>query len=650
MGKKPDTTRFPARALKITFLLFYCFGTSQAQPGYTANDFGAFLPYTGIFQYGTNMGYFGPSWDNVAKANIATGNTALQVKGAGAFTYRVPLPEDFLEYWGYDIELSNFQHYQSLGVQDNTVFVGSPSAAHTDNASYDGCGISSRMFANMYEDIWDGGANGTPVNDNNYYALYLYKTVTRYKNYVKFWEIMNEPDYDISGTAWMEPGQPGNWWDNNPPPCALSNMRAPIYHYVRMLRISYEVIKSIDPNAYITVGGIGYPAFLDALLRNTDNPVDGTVSAAYPLGGGAYFDVLSYHNYPMYSLRYWDNGINNFAYKRHSDAAATEFLKVKDAMATVLENYGYNNSGFPAKHFICTENNIPRKEFGDYIGSDLAQLNYIIKALVGAQQKQIRQYYIFVLGDAQTLAAATDAYEVMGLYQKLEGVGPLTNGGVYGQQYTNEGIAFKTCSDLLRNYRYDSVRTQNMNLPGNIGGAAFGDGIGNYVYSLWAKTTVDKSESATATYTFPAAMSVAPLLYRRAWDYSQTAQTQTIPSSNIALTGTPVFLAENFQIVAIQDRDPQRPEDSKKVELSIFPNPSSQGASLRFTLTAPSRIALSLWNARGQFIKKLGDYPQLQSGTHVIALPELAGLPGGAYYLQFETGKTVQLKKLLIAR
>jgi hypothetical protein len=242
----------------------------------------------------------------------------------------------------------------------------------------------------MFTPIWDGGANGTPVNDANYYALYVYKTVTRYRSYTKFWEIINEPDYDVTGNAWKEPGQPGNWWDNNPPPCALANMKAPIFHYIRMLRISYEVIKSIDSTAYITVGGLGYAAFLDAVLRNTDNPVDGSVTPEYPLKGGAYFDVMSFHNYPMYGLMYWDNSINNFAYKRHSDAAAEEFIKTKTKMATVLATHGYNNITYPEKHFICTENNIPRKEFGDYIGTDQAQTNYIIKALVQSQLEKVR--------------------------------------------------------------------------------------------------------------------------------------------------------------------------------------------------------------------------------------------------------------------
>lgn len=67
---------------------------------------------------------------------------------------------------------------------------------------------------------------------------------------------------------------------------------------IGLLRISYEVIKTVDENAYVCIGGIGNPAFLDAVLRNTDNPIDGTENNDYPLLGGAYFDVLSFHSYP----------------------------------------------------------------------------------------------------------------------------------------------------------------------------------------------------------------------------------------------------------------------------------------------------------------------------------------------------------------
>jgi len=55
-----------------------------------------------------------------------------------------------------------------------------------------------------------------------------------------------------------------------------------------MLRIAWEVIKKYQPNEYVCMGS-GYPAFVDVILRNTDNPTDGSVTTDYPNKGGSYF-------------------------------------------------------------------------------------------------------------------------------------------------------------------------------------------------------------------------------------------------------------------------------------------------------------------------------------------------------------------------
>jgi len=208
-----------------------------------------------------------------------------------------------------------------VGMDDHVTFIGYPSDEQRETTFY--CSDhQSELFANMYLDIWDGGANGTPVNDDNYYALYVYRMVSIYKDYVKFWEVWNEPDFDYSGNGFKDPGQDGNWWENIPEPCDMS-IRAPVYSYIRMLRISYEVIKSLDPDAYVSVGGLGFPSFLDLIMRHSDNPNGGQINSEYPNNGGAYFDVMSYHTYPHIdgSLREWNNDIGDFDYFRHSDAA-----------------------------------------------------------------------------------------------------------------------------------------------------------------------------------------------------------------------------------------------------------------------------------------------------------------------------------------
>ncbi|MEM8909930.1 MAG: hypothetical protein AAGD05_18925, partial [Bacteroidota bacterium] len=329
---------------RLLILLFVWTGIAAllpAQVNFTANETVPVLEAP--FGFGSNMGFF-PPWRDEQLADIAAGNADEGVVGAGVRSLRPSLPEHFLEQWGYDIRLHTFQHYANLGIANNTVFIGYPSEAHQDT-TYHCPTYRSEVFANLYTPIWDGGANGTPVNEDNYYALYLYQMVNRYQDYVTFWEIWNEPDFDHSGNAWKSADMPGNWWVNNPSPCDYA-LRAPVFHYIRMLRISYEVIKSIDPDAYIATGGLGFPSFIDAVMRNTDNPQNGLPNAEYPLKGGAYFDVLSFHAYPHIdgSLREWNQEIQDFVYQRHSDAATDGVIAKKKEFEAVLTKHGYGSS------------------------------------------------------------------------------------------------------------------------------------------------------------------------------------------------------------------------------------------------------------------------------------------------------------------
>ena len=121
-------------------------------------------------------------------------------------------------------------------------------------------------------------ANGTIVNDTNYFARYVFDLVKLYKNEVKFWEVWDTPGWDIEGkNGWKPTNWQHNWWQNNPDPCELGT-KAPIQHLVRMMRIAYEVIKREDPSAFVVYSGSGFASFLDAVCRNTDNPSDGSAT------------------------------------------------------------------------------------------------------------------------------------------------------------------------------------------------------------------------------------------------------------------------------------------------------------------------------------------------------------------------------------
>jgi hypothetical protein len=514
----------------------------MAQVNYNANT--TVTPYTQGFHHAANNGYF-PGWINEQIGQMSAGSSALNIPGTGTRAMRVGFNEEIAELFGYDILDGLFQQYTSLGMKEHTMILGYPIDWHRDPNSY--CGDPNKrsaMFKGMYLPVWDGGANGTPYNDDNYLAVYTYKMVSRYKNDIRFWEIWNEPGFDLTfSKGWLPPNQPGNWWQNDPLPCDIV-LYAPVQHYVRTLRVSYDIIKTLDPDSYVTASGLGYPSFLDAILRNTDNPNGGGVTAEYPLKGGAYFDAVGFHSYPHFdgSVRYYDLALNQMVDARHSDGAADGTIRVWQGYETVLNSYGYNGTTFPQKIKMITEGNIPRKAFdvgtpNESLGGTEVQRNYAIKNMVQLMKNNFAQYDIYQLFENKTLAQGIQPYDVMGLYEMPTALGVIP-------ARTEHAIATHTASQMLYRTTYNAARTAAMNLPANVGGAAFLNPNGKYVYAIWAKTQTDKSEFASANYSFPAALGLTTLT-RRNWDFGQTNASSAQSPSGIALTSAPIFLTDD---------------------------------------------------------------------------------------------------------
>jgi hypothetical protein len=580
------------RLLVAASLLFPPFARSQVTPVTTTAD--TVVPaYTGLFAYGSNLGYFGWNDNDNQVADILLGNPAQSQPGAGAHTLRGALYDDFIQTYGVNIRVSQFAHYESLGAIDNTIFVNASyhvAGTRRDPNHYDGCADQSWMHANMYLPIWidDPTHPGfKKVNPQNYLADYMFQVVSTYKSYVKFYEVWNEPDFTPNYNASQNPASPQYWGTVNPAPCDLSNLKAPISHVNRLHRIVYEVVKTVDPSAYVATGGLGYPAFVQAMLRNTDNPgtshqqnpgegdgAEGSASARYPLRGGAYFDVLSYHSYPQYSLRRYGGSAaactadelyipsTGFCALANSDKAVAAYISLKQDFGNVLAAGGYDGASKPQKIFIVTENNVPRvmpryanaghtglDPAGDQYGAEDYARNYVIKAMVASQKNGIRQYHLYSSSDevqenGTDCAAAwvgTDNTKVQGLYKDLSCVTP------YHQVPTVQYYAYKTTANLLFGYRYDAARTQALALPATADGAAFSDQADHVVYALWARATQHANENPTAVnYAFPA-NAASGILQRRSWDYSQTHITTATPASAVPLGGAPIFLAASFQ-------------------------------------------------------------------------------------------------------
>jgi hypothetical protein len=546
---------------RVLLLMVFCFTilapsyaqTQTASPSNipSANEFTAYRPYTGRYSYGLNPGwyyYVAPdgswvsNWGTQNLIDLGTGNASKGVKGVGAKTYRMKVTDEYLTLYGQTSLLPDYQYLQSIGAKEIAAFVGEPSAADRLDTLFPGASEKSKVFKGMYEPIWLDAAQ-TQINPANTFAKYLYNAVKTYGDYITFWEIVNEPDFTYGSGGWlgdMNPPAAGSWFDHDPTPADLVNLQAPVQYYIRLLRISWEVIKKLQPNDYICTGGIGNRSFLAALLRNTDNPNGGKVTPEFPLKAGAYFDVLSFHTYPEFSwdVKHWDNSIGGQLYNRHSDAAVSGHFRYKNNMDSLLRVNGYNGVQYPAKQFICTETGMSRVMDNDNVGSNEIQRNYMMKAHVKTQMDgQIKQTYWFQTADGTT---APDHWGQFGCYYYFGDKMP------YNATPTDQGIALKTTSDLLYGRTYDANRTAALGLPATMDGAAFKGSDGSYIYVLWAKTSTDLSETASATYSFPAAIVVNGTVSKKEWNFSQTNAATTLGSLNIPLSGTPAF----FEIVA----------------------------------------------------------------------------------------------------
>ncbi|MEZ4949264.1 MAG: T9SS type A sorting domain-containing protein [Saprospiraceae bacterium] len=603
-------------------MLFIGLGIAQS-PSQNANEIVA--AYDAEFGFGANVGTYN-GWRDENLANIAAGYEPLNIDGLGLNTLRQWLPEWFLEYWGYDIRKDVYNYYASIDIKNLAVFIGDASDAHKDPMEY--CpGNENFSFKNLYEPIWDFGVNGTPVNDSNYFASYCYRLATIYGENVKVWEVLNEPDLDLTGNAILQTGVPGNWWDNNPPPCD-TKFGAPITHYIRMLRIAYEVIKSIKPDNLIAVGGLGHPPFLDAILRNTDNPDQGKVNNDFPFKGGAYFDCMSYHSYPHFdgSLQYWDNDIGWFAYKRHSDAAVEGLIKKKLDLDAVLKARGFDGVDKPEKVWVNTETNIPRKTFYDKtLGGSIAQKNYVMKAAIAAMKNDIKQLQFYSLSEEKKFDEAVNDWQLMGFYEFL-------SQGPHNATLTDAGLGMQTMIGFLKGRTYDPDLTEQMNLPEEMDGGAFVKNGEKPLFVIWAKTFRDSSEQGEWFYDFPSGFEIKDLLCYE-WDFNHTGNIQLLYPENVHTPSSPIFLIPEYL---------SSTTELETSDFEVFPNPALDKVWIR-KQGLINATRLEIFDVHGKLVQT----NSLQPGLAQQAI-DIKNLRSGMFFLRIQEGNALFSKKIIV--
>ena len=474
------------------------------------------VPDSSKLQYrlGNGLGYIGNGWDDARMSNLS--------RRAGYDGQRKKLPEKHFKDWGYEIELGDAKTNTKLGILDVVGYLSTPTPEHSSNASSN---PELCYPANLYEPIFL--SNGT-VNPENYWAYYVNKTVSIYKEHIKIWETWNEPDYTRNSD------QVSKWMTEPPEPSILTHWYGSIFYYIRLIRITYEVAKKADPDCFVTAGGLGYPEFLDAILRYTDNPVDGSITEDYPLQGGAYFDCDAYHQYPQYGVTDLETGEGY--HENGSDMLAKKVVILKKNHEFILKKYGFDGNTYPKKIFVNTETGL-NSEKGNVIGGDLVRRNWILKLALFCIEYDVKQTHMLILADD---GKGSGDFSNLGKYISIE------EGFKHLKSSSKGRLVLEKIH--LGKFEYDREKTEQLrqNLPTNATGIVlkrkFGKEDGeeyysNYIYSLWVYS---EKEESSQVIEYDINLDFNPL--KLDW---QGSQINIEKNSKIELSSTPIFLIEN---------------------------------------------------------------------------------------------------------
>lgn len=433
-------------------------------------------------QIGINTGYYPPNWSDIQQAGLA--------RTYGFHTLRTGLFHQVLNQWGYEDKKEALLYFKQLGFVDVVGIIGYPTPESQDSTYSCNCQAST-VFKGLYLPIWEQDSKETVINRENTFAAYIWKVAHTFKGLVKIYEVWNEPD---AGNGGLPKGSPGNWWDAPPPPCQ-TGLNASVFTYVRMLRITYEVLKKVDPNALVAVGGLGWPAYLDAICRYTDQPVTGQISSnAFPFTGGAYFDCVSFHAYPHLFIKPISHPNPGTASCLGSNAAIEGLWGLKKQLNEVLLKHGFDGIRYTEKMWICTEFNLPREPCEFWPGNESTQLDFVVKALASAPINKVNQMHLYAFSDGRNQHPDNPEFDAMGMFEALD-----TTLLSKPKPHTI-ALAIKHFEKLLEGYVFDPHQTAQLKLPSWLAGSIHKDNAGKKAIILWLQ---DAPESPNPIFHLP---------------------------------------------------------------------------------------------------------------------------------------------------
>lgn len=207
------------------------------------------------------------------------------------------------------------------------------------------------------------------------YQNFLGAMVNRYKDKIKYWEILQEPDL----------GPPPSWKGDWTPPFWRSSEE----DYVELLKESYETIHKVCDDCIVTSAG----------FAGLDNNF---ITKIMDLGAQNYFDVFSFHHYGDHTnLEYL---LKNTSYKIKKDMWITETGSINYAKALFQgqiteEIYNKRQAEYLVKNYVTAFGLSVKKVFWHklwYDGKDTTGWSYVALTDISNKNKK-PAYYTYKL-------------------------------------------------------------------------------------------------------------------------------------------------------------------------------------------------------------------------------------------------------------
>ena len=197
----------------------------------------------------------------------------------GAGWNRYPIYWDVVQpeagVWFWDNYDRQVREDLANGLRINAILLGRP-GFYADGARIAG------MHTPIFADGTDTPGDGKALNPENYWVNYVYEVVNRYR-----------PNGALAQAGGLPPGRGITVWEVWNEPDFAPFWQASIGDYARLLKMSYLVVKMVDPSAQVMVGGLLYP---------TDNNwlagiLNVFVNDPFHEQNNWYMDIVAVHSY-----------------------------------------------------------------------------------------------------------------------------------------------------------------------------------------------------------------------------------------------------------------------------------------------------------------------------------------------------------------